>query len=437
MQNLIANSRTKLSEILTNSLARNTGWMVAGLGGNFLLQAGSFLLLARLLGVTEYGVFAGAFALVSFVTPYCSLGTQMVFMRHTSADPATAQAYWGNMVAVTAVATLALAPTLALAGRHLFGPGTAALIEVLVFANCLMGQVVSNASLAFQTFEDIKAAAWLRLLSNLFRLVVVGLLLLSLHRASPFQCSLALLVSSTVAAVIALVWVRSDIGPMHVSGRLFRLRFWEGIGFSVAGSTTALYNDVDKIMLSHYGMNAANGIYTMAYRVADFATTPVNAIDAACVPRYFALNNQGLPAVTRMARKMVPIAALCGVAAACVTLLASPFIVHIVGHGFGDALVALRWLCWLPPLRALHQLAGAALTATGRQNYRTASQFAAAGLNLILNLAWIPSHGWRGAAWSSLISDGALGAMNLVLVFLLLEGASSHRKFDPHRKEVL
>jgi O-antigen/teichoic acid export membrane protein len=125
-----------------------------------------------------------------------------------------------------------------------------------------------------------------------------------------------------------------------------------------------------------------------------------------------------------MARKMVPIGALFGFAAAGFTLLASPLLVRLVGHGFSEALNAIRWLCWLPALRGVHQLAGAALTATGRQNYRTAAQCLVAVLNFALNLAWIPSHGWLGAAWASLAADGALGALNVLLVYLVLARAS-------------
>jgi O-antigen/teichoic acid export membrane protein len=428
MPHFVIDARRRLAGIRKNALARNTAWMVAGQGGNFFLQAGYFLALARLLGVTEYGVFAGAFALVSAVTPYSSLGSQMIFMRYVSADRDSAQTYWGNMLMITAASSLVLTAGLALAGGRLFGRGTIALIAVLVVANCFMSQVVNNASMVFQTFEQLRETAWLRLLSNLLRLLAIAVLLIYLHRATPFQCSLAILVSSTIAAGTATLLVRNTIGKMHVSGRLFRLRLWEGIGFSVAGSTTAVYNDVDKMMLSHYGMNAANGIYTMAYRVVDFATTPVTAIDSACVPRYFALNREGLPAVTRLARRIIPLAALSGLAAAGLTLLLSPFLVRIVGHGFANALDAIRWLCWLPALRGVHQLAGSALTATGRQNYRTAAQFLVALLNFALNLAWIPSHGWLGAAWASLASDGALGAINLLLVFLLLTPANQSNR---------
>ncbi len=425
--------RRSLELIRPNSLARNTGWMFVGQGGNFFLQAGYFLAVARLLGVTEYGIFAGAAALVNAVTPYSSLGTQMIFMRHVSAARSSAQEYWGNVLTVTAGTSLLLMAGLALAGDKLFGAGRVGLIVVLVAANCFMSQVVSSASVVFQTFEQLKATAWLRALSNLLRLLAIVVLLIYLRHATAFECSLGILAASTLGAATAMVWVRRGIGKARASARLFRLRFWEGIGFSFAGSTQAVYNDIDKMMLSHYGMNAANGFYTMAYRVVDFATTPVIAIDGAVLPRFFTLNKQGLPAVVRMARKVVPVAALAGLAAAGFTLLASPFFVRIAGHGFANAVLAIRWLCWLPALRGVHQLAGGVLTATGRQNYRTAAQFMVAVVNFALNLAWIPSHGWLGAAWASLVSDGALGVLSLLLVFILAGRGSQRNHSNPYQ----
>ena len=409
----------KIERYCKSTLVRNSGWMVAGLGGNSLIQAGAFLLLARLLGVTEYGAFAGAFALVSVVTPYSALGSQMIFMRYVSADRDSARVYWGNMFLITGATSLLLMGGLAIAGSALFGPGRVALTVVLVVANCFMSQITNNASIVFQTFEHIKATAWLRTLANLLRFLTIMVLFAFLHRATAFQCSLGILAASIIAACVAFVWVRTIIGPMQFSRVHFRLRFWEGIGFSVAGSTTAIYNDVDKTMLSHYGMNAANGIYSLAYRVVDFATIPVNAIDTACLPRYFSLNREGLGAIVKLARKIVPIGALSGLAAAGATMLAAPFLVRIVGHGFGDTLLVFRWLCWLPALRGVHQLTGGVLTACGHQNYRTVAQFLVAALNLVLNLIWIPAHGWLGAAWASLASDGALGVLSLLLVFLV------------------
>jgi hypothetical protein len=46
-------------------LARNAGWFFAGQGLSFVVQGFYFIVLARLLGTTQYGLLAGAVALVA------------------------------------------------------------------------------------------------------------------------------------------------------------------------------------------------------------------------------------------------------------------------------------------------------------------------------------------------------------------------------------
>jgi O-antigen/teichoic acid export membrane protein len=63
---------------------------------------------------------------------------------------------------------------------------------------------------------------------------------------------------------------------------------------------------------------------------------------------------------------------------------------------------------------------GSALTGAGFQNERTAAQVVAAGMNFLLNLWLIPAYGWRGAAWASLVTDGALALMNWIILRVLV-----------------
>jgi O-antigen/teichoic acid export membrane protein len=66
---------TILTRLRDSSIAKNAGWMMAGQGFSVVIQAAYFVLLARLLGSTEYGVYAGAAALGFIVSPYCDLGS--------------------------------------------------------------------------------------------------------------------------------------------------------------------------------------------------------------------------------------------------------------------------------------------------------------------------------------------------------------------------
>src|SRR6516165_6749853 len=93
--------KQELQRIRNSPLARNAGWMMLGQGTSFLLQAAYFILIARLLGAYEYGLYAGAFALAAIVGEYSTMGSGTLFLRYVSADPKRFSQYWGNLLLVT------------------------------------------------------------------------------------------------------------------------------------------------------------------------------------------------------------------------------------------------------------------------------------------------------------------------------------------------
>ncbi len=394
-------------------LARNASWIVLGQGASFLLQAGTFILLARLLGVSEYGIFSGAFALVTVVAPYSTLGAGLLFLRYVSLDRSQAGLYWGNALLISLTMSSLIALLLWFAGPLLTGQPNGLLFAVLVFANCFFFQVVAIAGQVFQTFDNLRMTAILSLLTNFSRLVILVIMELTLHRANAFQWAVGVLISSMATAALAWLCVRSEFGlTIRFDARLILRRAWEGLGFSFAGTTQAAYNDIDKTMLSHYGLNRENGFYTLAYRIVEFATAPITAMDVALLPRYFVLSQEGMLPVVRRVAKSLRVGVAVGVGIVGATLLLAPLVPHMVGRDFSGVLIALRWLCWMPLLRSVHRLTGIALTGTGNQRLRTVAQFIVAAVNLGLNFWWIPVYGWIGAAWSSVASDGLLGLLN-------------------------
>jgi O-antigen/teichoic acid export membrane protein len=67
-------------------------------------------------------------------------------------------------------------------------------------------------------------------------------------------------------------------------------------------------------------------------------------------------------------------------------------------------------LALLPLLKTFHYFAADSLTGAGHQGLRTLVQVLVALFNVAVNLWLIPVYSWRGAAWSSLASDGLLAA---------------------------
>jgi O-antigen/teichoic acid export membrane protein len=393
--------------------------MFAGQGANFALQAASFILLARFLGVTEYGIFAGAFALTSIVTPYSLLGASMLFMRYVSVDRRLARVYWGNALVIVFLISGIFVLAASYAGPAFTGIHSRWMFVVLMTANCFFAQIAGLASTVFQTFEKMRNTAILSFVSNLMRLLILLILQAWMHHATAEQWSMGVLLASVLAALLSFVTVTLDIGWPTFSFNLMRQRIVEGVGFSFAGTTQAVYNDVDKTMLSHYGLNRENGFYSLAYKIVDFSTSPMFAIAAAILPRLFRGSHENKQEVIRLAFKAALYAAFIGVVIAGGTLLVAPVVPRIVGRDFSGVLVALHWLCWIPLLRGIHFMTGSALTGLGHQKLRTAAQFTVAGVNILLNLWWIPVYGWIGAAWSSVAADGLLAILNVLLLLWL------------------
>jgi O-antigen/teichoic acid export membrane protein len=247
-----------------------------------------------------------------------------------------------------------------------------------------------------------------------------------MHHATAWQWALASTFVSALAAGIAITVVTIKFGWPEFASRTFAKHGAEGVEFSFAASTSFLYNDLDKTMLSHYGMNLANGVYTMAYRVVDISTIPITAIHAAALPQFFKRGASGLQETAKFAHSLIKRGFVLGLLASLGMFIAAPLIPHVAGQGFAQSVQALRWLCLIPALRSIHLMTGCALTGAGLQKYRTATQTAAVALNFGLNLWLIPAHGWLGAAWSSLATDAALAAMNWGVLKILI--ASSERR---------
>ncbi len=413
--------RRELQRIRESAMARNAGWMVVGQGAGFLLQSIYFVLIARLLGPSEYGIYAGAFALTSILGQYSAMGSGTLFLRYVTADRKHFSAYWGNILVTTTLMSLLMVAALALLSGKVLGSGSRGITLLAAVANCFCFQLTASAARVFQTFEQLRTTAGLMLANNLARTLAAGAMLLALHRANAYQWSVATVALSLIMAAVSVAVVTARFGWPSFSLAQVRRNLLEGLGYSFASSTATAYNDVDKTMLSHYGMNAANGIYSMAYRIIDVATIPILAIREAAMPRFFLNGLGGIRGTAKLAALLLKRALPLGALAAGIVFMTAPLVPYLAGKGFHETISALRWLCLIPLLRSLHQMSGSAITGSGLQRYRTLSQMVAVSLNFGLNVWLIPRHGWLGAAWSSLATDGTLAVINCAMLAVLYQ----------------
>jgi O-antigen/teichoic acid export membrane protein len=409
-------------------LLRNAGWLFAGQGLSFVVQAISFIVLARLLQSSEYGVLAGAVALVTILSQYGSLGSGQLYMRYVSADRNQSRVYWGNALLSVFLIGGLLVVALWLLGPWMIRRDGLYVLVLLAMSECVFVQITVAASMVFQTFEKMRVSAALTLLTSVLRLVFLLVMLVVLGRAYAWQWAMASLVISMLVAAAAVWAVTRNYGMPSFAPRLLFKRAGEGFVFAISGSTTSVYNDLDKVILSHYGMLQANGIYSMAYRILNMGTMPIMSLVGAAFPRFFQAGVGGAAAVLPMARTLLKRALIPGAIAVAGMFVLAPILPHLVGNSYREAVSALRLLCLIPIFRCFSLSAGDALSGSGDQKFRLASQAAAAIGNGLLNLYLIPRYSWHGAAWASLLTDGMLGLMSwTALIFLARHAGPSRR----------
>jgi O-antigen/teichoic acid export membrane protein len=401
-------------------VARNTVWMFFGQGLRLVIQAAYFIEIARSLGASNYGAFIGVVALVGIAYPFGALGGGNLLVKNVARDRSLFAAYWGRSLVVTAACSSALLVVVLWVSRLVLPASIPMRLVLLVAGADLVGlNIIGICGQAFQAFERLNWTATINVLISASRLTG-ALILIGIHtHPSALQWGYVYFCSTAVVAITASLLVWAKLGPPKFTWPHSAAEMREGFYFSSSLSAQTIYNDIDKTMLARLSTLDATGIYGAAYRLIDVSFAPISALLWSTYPNFFRAGAKGVASSFRYAKPLL-LRALGYSSAVCVViLLAAGIVPYILGPEYARTTEALRWLAPLPVLRGLHYFLSDSLTGAGHQGVRTAIQAGVAAFNVLLNLWVIPAYSWRGAAWSSIASDGLLVCGIAVAVFIL------------------
>jgi O-antigen/teichoic acid export membrane protein len=409
-----------LKKFSNSPLTRNTAWMIFGQGLRLVIQALYFIEIARSLGVRNYGAFVGVVALVAIVYPFGALGSGNLLVKNVSRDKSLFPTYWGRAIVTTAVCGSILLLLVLAASHFALPPQIPLLLIALVGASDLFGlNIITIAGQSFQSFERLNLTAIINVLMSAGRLLG-AIILIAIHpHPSPLQWGYIYFTCTAAVAVIASIMVSTSLGRPLFRDPFSRKEMREGFYFSAGQTAQTIYNDVDKTMLARLGTLEATGIYGAAYRLIDVSFVPISSLLWAAYPNFFRAGNAGISAALNYAKPLL-LRALAYASGICAILLISANLVpHVLGSDYAPTAEALRWLAVLPVFKSLHYFLSDTLTGSGYQAVRTSIQATVAVFNVLINLWLIPAYSWRGAAWSSIASDGLLLCGVGLAVFIL------------------
>ncbi len=403
--------RPKIDRLLQQRIVRDTLWLLVGKGMRLVLQAAYFVIIARTLGVANYGAFVGTTALVAIVSPFVGVGIETLLLKNVAKDRTLFREYWGNALWMVVVSGFGLMVGLALAGPIVLPSISPISILLVAVSDLIFGSVTNVATRAFQAVDRLNVSAQINIFTMFTKVLAALSLMYFFAKPTVLEWTWLYLASSLVAALLSLLLVDRLLGqPKLALGRILP-ELKEGFYFSTSNSAYTIYNDIDKTMLARLSTLEATGIYAAAYRLIDVAFIPVISIAGAAYADFFRKGKDGVAATVAFAKPLVITTSAYSIFAGIGLLLFAPIVPCILGSDYTNVVDALRWLAPIPLFRGLQHFGGDILSGTGFQGFRSALEVIISVFNIGINLWLIPLYSWQGAAWTSLASDGLLMLM--------------------------
>lgn len=400
-----------LVRMRTRGLLRDTTHLTIGQGLRLVIQAAYFVLIARSLGPDAYGAFVTVVAMAALLGPFSGLGTANLFIKNVRSGKREAALCWGNGVLLTVLSGTLLSCVGVGLSTLLHLKTVPLVVTIVCVADLVLLKVTELAAFGFAAMDRMKQTSIQSVVVSLLRLGGIVALVVTVHPVTLDLWVLTYLFTTLLGMLYALVKGGQLWGRPIVDLRALREDATEGVFFSVAGSATTIYNDIDKIMLSRLADLAATGVYGAAYRVIDVTMTPIRSLAAAAYPHFFRKGVGGMAQTYPYALSLIAKTSIYGAFASAGLWLAAPILPHILGNQYRGVLPAVRWLALIPFLRCIHSFMADALSGAGLQRVRTGIQVMVALINIGLNVLILPRYSWRGAAWTSLGCDGLLAAL--------------------------
>lgn len=385
----------------------------------------NFLILARLLGPSTYGLVAGALALVLTVGPIAALGADKIATRDIARDSSTAARTLTHALLTVIVGSSVSGVAIWVLQPLILPQVPRSLLLALVVAEALgNGVMICSVGTRFALGHG-RAGGNIMVANGAAKIVAVVAFALAGSGDPIWWASVyAALVLST--AVGATVLTFRQLGRPRFAGYRLGRQVREGLPYSLNVTATVAQNDIDKTLLVRFGYSSDAGLYSVAYRLATMAWLPVLAVLQASLPRFFAVGaTEGLSATVVLARKLLRPLLAYGVFAAIVLVAIAPLIPIVVGEEYRGSVTLLMLLAPLAMLKAAQYLPSDALTGAGYQPTRTLCIVASMGLNLALGLLFIPTYGVVAALVATVIAE--LVYIALIQLAIRWHGARERR----------
>jgi O-antigen/teichoic acid export membrane protein len=390
------------------------------------VQAGTLLLLAHLLGPSNFAALAAVVALAVLHGVMSTFGTHLSLLRDLSNDQALRDDALPLALGTTALCSAVL---LALYLTLSFTWFSTALADPLVIvcigvSEILLQPYVLVAAMERHARGQVAGSQLLLASPQLLRLLACAAIWWT-GTETPLQAYAIGHLVAVAAVLAAIVLSLPHAWPPPARWRLPNRHQWrENSGYAVLGLSGTGPGELDKALAVHLLPLGLAGIYAAASRVVGALVIPVVAVVLSAMPRLF---REAGGSDAALQKRLLAAAAGYGLLAALVVWYSSPVVDWLFGPAYAGIGQTVRWLAFAIPGMALRFATMNVLTTVNLPWARTAIEVS--GLALLAALAW-----WGAQAWSQFgfvlavgISEWTIATLGLGVILTRRGRATGHR----------
>lgn len=366
-------------------------------------RAATIFVLADIFPKTTFGTYASLLALTTLLAPASQWGMNHVGVRAIARGVPFAET-WSKVISAVSIGGLLGASIATLVGYLLLD-----VRPVVALAFGIAQLIGFNAAQASTMMTEAHHRSDIGLRINLTGGAVRLVLLLTfflLGSDDLFTWSIFLLAGMVSWGVLSSLQVARAFGGAHHLVAPTREDLRHGFGFVFVQTSSSGQTDIDKFVLGANDLKDDVAIYSPAYRIVEMSTIPLIAVVRATYAEFFRKGASTVSEAMAFAKRLTAIAAGYGLVAGIALFVGAPLILLILDDSkFADSVEVVKWLAFIPLVKGLQYFPGNALTGADHHNVRSWIIFATAMVNLVGNLIFIPSHGWKAAAVTTLVAE--------------------------------
>ena len=407
-----------------------TGTLILSIVSNIMALIIS-VVLARLLGTKEFGIYAYTMAVVNMLLVLSMLGLPQLIIREISAYRTNHS--WGLMrglltraYQITFIASIVIAIGVAIFVLMIKGQISIHALHVILIGLILLPILVST-NLGETTIRGLGYILLSQIPKALLRPCIFLILLIAAYLFWNGDYSattaISMQVISTFVTFVTMLFMLWKVLPMESKNTppAFQTKVWmrSALPLLFVGAMLIVNNQTDILMLGALENAKEVGIYRVAQRGAGLVSLGLAAINIAIGPTISILHTKGeMYRLQRIATRSAQMALVFSLPLVLVLVVfGSQLVSFVYGIDFSPAAKPMAILCVAQILTAILGSAGLLLTMCGHER-DTAKGFAfSAGLNVTLNAFMIPMWGVRGAAIATGTSMISLSILFALLVY--------------------